>query len=366
MAEWVILHLDLDAFFCAVEEQLNPDLKGKPFAVGGKPTERGVVASCSYPARAFGIHSAMPMSRAVQKCPDLIIVSHKMGDYRAVSRKVMTILRDVTPLVEQLSVDEAFMDMTAFGEDGEVLARQIQQRINIELKLPCSLGVASNKLVAKIANNRGKSQAETGKYPNAIEVVGVGAEADYLAPLPIRELWGVGPVTAEKMHEMDIYSIGDLAAVETTLLSRAFGKNGYDLSLRAKGIDSRPVVTERETKSISNEITFEQDVNDRAILNKTLRRMCESISQQLRKSELIGRTVKIKLRWSDFTTITRQTTVTNPRDTEQWLYKKAWTLLDEAWDGRRTIRLIGVGVANFSEDNAVRQLSLWDMDEDSA
>ena len=354
----VILHLDLDAFFCAVEEQLNPDLRGKAFAVGGKPSERGVVASCSYPARAYGIHSAMPMSRAVQKCPHLFIVDRHMGDYKNASRRVMTLLRELTPLVEQLSIDEAFLDVTELAEDGVTLAQQLQHRINTELRLPCSLGVASNKLVAKIANNQGKSQAEKGQYPNAIEIVPFGNEAEYLAPLAIRELWGVGPVTADKMHEMGIYTIGQLAETESTLLIEEFGKIGYDLWLRARGIDSRPVLTERPTKSISNEITFERDVNDRTIVTNTLKEMCESVGQQLRKSKLLGRTVKIKLRWSDFTTITRQTTVDNPCNTEEWIFEHALELLDEAWDGKSTMRLIGVGVANF--DNTVRQLSLWE------
>ena len=359
-----ILHLDLDAFFCAVEEQLNPNLRGKAFAVGGKPSERGVVASCSYPARAYGVHSAMPMSHAVQKCPHLIIVSHNMGEYKSASRKVMALLREMTLLVEQLSVDEAFLDVTEMAETGESLARQLQHRINTELKLPCSLGVASNKLVAKIANNQGKSHAEKGKYPNAIEVVPTGEESAYLATLPIRELWGVGPVTAEKMHEMRIFNIGELAIADSTLLIEEFGKNGYDLWLRAQGIDSRPVLTERPTKSISNETTFERDVNDRLIITKTLREMCDSVGQQLRRSNLLGRTIKIKLRWSDFTTITRQKTVANPHDTNQWIYAHALVLLDEAWDGRSPMRLIGVGVANF--DNIIRQLTLWDMDEQSS
>ncbi len=356
----VILHLDLDAFFCAVEEQLNPKLRGKAFAVGGKPSERGVVASCSYPARAYGVHSAMPMSRAVQKCPHLIIVSRKMGDYKGISRKVMALLRDVTPLVEQLSIDEAFLDVTELAEDGLTLAQQLQHRINTELKLPCSLGVASNKLVAKIANNQGKSHAEKGKYPNAIEVVPEGQEAEYLAPLAVRELWGVGPVTAEKMHEMEIFTVGEIALADANILIEAFGKIGYDLWLRARGIDSRPVVTERPTKSVSNEITFERDVNDRQVITKTLHEMCRSVSRQLRKSNLLGRTIKIKLRWSDFTTVTRQTTVDTPRNTDQWLYDYALELLDETWDGQQTMRLIGVGVANF--DNTVRQLTLWDID----
>lgn len=353
----IVIHLDLDAFFCAVEELQNPQLRGKAFAVGGLPDKRGVVASCSYPARKFGVHSAMPMSRAVQICPDLIVMPRRHAEYSRVSGQVMAILEETTPYVEQISIDEAFLDMSGFPTDPETLARRLQTRINHELHLPCSLGVASNKLVAKIANNQGKSRMESGHYPNAIEVVPQGEEAVYLAPLPIRELWGVGPRTAERLNELGIFTIGDIAKQDEHFLMDRFGKLGYDLHLRSRGIDGRPIVTERATKSISNEITFDNDIRDHESLKRTLRSLADSVGSRLRKAELAGKTVQLKLRWSDFTTITRQTTDHHASDDDDWIYEKASMLLDSVWDGVRPVRLIGVGVSGFEE--MVRQLSLW-------
>lgn len=298
-----ILHLDLDAFFCAVEEQRDPSLQGQAFAVGGRPDQRGVVASCSYPARQLGVRSAMPMSQAVRLCPQLQIVPHHFKDYRRVSSAVMAHLHTLTPLVEQLSIDEAFLDIS--GLDGEATARRLQHQINTELGLPCSLGVASNKLVAKIANNIGKGRAKTGSPPNAIEVVPHGQEATYLAPFPIRELWGVGPKTAERLHRLGVQTIGDLAQRPEKELTRLFGKLGTDLAQRARGIDERPVITEHETKSISKETTFVHDVHDTKILLQTLRKLSDSVGLALRNEGLSGTTVKIKLRWADFTTLTR-------------------------------------------------------------
>src|SRR5690606_3858928 len=236
-----ILHLDLDAFFCAVEELHTPELRGQPFAVGGRPEERGVVASCSYAARKFGVRSAMPMSTAVQRCPDLKIVPRRMGAYSAMSRRVMAIVHELTPLVEQLSIDEAFLDVTGLHQGGEMIARQLQARINNELELPCSLGVATNKLVAKIANNIGKDQAAGDGPPNAITVVQPAEEAAFLAPLPIRELWGVGPRTAERLNAMGVYTIGDLTQHSEQTLVQRFGKAGRDMARHARGIDDRPV-----------------------------------------------------------------------------------------------------------------------------
>jgi DNA polymerase-4 len=206
-----ILHLDLDAFFCAVEEQRNPDLAGKPFAVGGRPEERGVVASCSYPARLYGVHSAMPMARARRLCPGLMIISSRHSVYSQVSRQVMERLHRLSPLVEQVSIDEAFLDVSDLLDTGEEIARRLQQEIKAELSLPCSIGIASNKLVAKIANDVGKAANRSGKPPNAITNIPVGQEAEFLAPLPVERLWGVGPKTAERLFRIGIRLIGDLA-----------------------------------------------------------------------------------------------------------------------------------------------------------
>ncbi|MBN2502715.1 MAG: DNA polymerase IV [Anaerolineales bacterium] len=353
-----ILHLDLDAFFCAVEEQLNPDLRGKPFAVGGKPEQRGVVASCSYPARKFGVRSAMPMYKALRLCPGLLIVSHHSSEYRRLSRKVMDILREVTPLVEQISIDEAFLDVTALDKSALQIAQQLQTRICSELELPCSLGVATNKLVAKVASEVGKAEAVEGQYPNAIQIVPPGDEAAFLAKLPAEALWGVGPKTAARLEEMGIHYIGDIARQDADEMERRFGQTGRDLVLRARGIDNREVIPIREAKSISQEITFAKDVSDARKIKDTLRQQSESISRHLKKSNLTGSTIKLKLRWHDFETITRQATLPQPTANSAEILAVAEVLLAQNWDARTPVRLIGVGVSNLQ--TPTRQLSLWD------
>ena len=227
-----ILHIDLDAFYCAVEETRNPDLRGKAFAVGGRPDERGVVASCSYAARRMGVRSAMPMSRALRLCPGLIIVSSRHSLYSEISRQVMQRLHYLTHLVEQISIDEAFLDISGIREAPEITARGLQSRIRDELQLPCSIGIASNKLVAKIATEVGKSLAlreikEKGeiKPPNAVTVVPPGEESAFLAPLPADMLWGVGPKTSARLTELGIYTIGDIAKWPESELIRMFGEN---------------------------------------------------------------------------------------------------------------------------------------------
>ena len=352
-----IIHLDLDAFYCAVEEQRDPTLRGKPFAVGGRPEERGVVASCSYPARQLGVHSAMPMSQAMKLCPHLLIVPARHRTYGKVSQQVMARLHALTPLVEQLSIDEAFLDVTSRAEPATLIARQLQSTIRQELRLPCSLGVATNKLVAKIANNVGKAAARSGAPPNAITVVPPGQEAAFLAPLPCEELWGVGPKTATRLHELGMVTIGDIARWPEAELVGRFGKNGHDLSVHAKGIDHRPVETQRETKSISQETTFTRDVRDGDQLRRILGEQAVSVSQELKRKHLIAATVKLKLRWSDFTTLTRQITLVQPTDDSEQLRLAALRLFEQAWQGQ-LVRLIGVGVSGLSED--ARQLSLWD------
>jgi DNA polymerase-4 len=357
-----ILHLDLDAFFCAVEEQRDSALRGVMFAVGGQPDQRGVVASCSYAARRLGIHSAMPMSRAVRLCPQLVIIPQHFELYHAASHKVMAVLNDLTPLVEQISIDEAFLDVSGLPDKAETFARRLQATIRDDLGLPCSLGVATNKLVAKIANNIGKSKAKGNGPPNAISVVPPGEEAAFLAPLAAGELWGVGPKTAERLAALGMRTIGDIARRPEADLSRRFGKSGADLARRARGIDDGPVETERETKSVSQETTFTRDVSDEEVLKRTLREQAEGVGRQLRKSELAGTTVHIKLRWSDFTTITRQVTRTQPTDLDLDIYETAAGLFDKNWPPGKAVRLIGVGVSGF--ETAARQLSLWDAAED--
>ncbi len=353
-----ILHLDLDAFFCAVEELRDPSLRGRPFAVGGKPEERGVVASCSYAARRFGVRSAMPMSRALKACPGLLVIPGRHRNYHEASERVMARVRGLTPLVEQISIDEAFLDVSDLPQPPEALARQVQADIRQAINLPCSLGAATNKLVAKIATDVGKASSQTDTYPNAITVVPPGAEAAFLAPLPAQALWGVGPKTAERLAALGLRTIGDIARWPQNDLARRFGKMGAELWVRAKGIDDRPVVSSYETKSISQEVTFARDENDAALLRQTLRDLSDGVGHRLRHSELGAVTVKLKLRWPDFTTLSRQITVTAPIDQDDDLFAVAMQLFGQVWRPGRRVRLLGVGVSGLGPRRA--QLALLD------
>ena len=355
-----ILHLDLDAFFCAVEELHNPSLHGKPFAVGGSPEERGVVASCSYPARRFGVRSAMPMSQALRLCPGLIVISHRHGVYGEMSNQVMERLGILSPLVEQISIDEAFVDITDLRDPPGDTARHIQAQVNTELGLPCSIGIASNKLVAKIATEVGKKSAQKGEPPNAITIVPDGQEAAFLAPLPVNLLWGVGPKTGAKLAENGIHTIGDLVQRPVEDLARWFGINGREMAEHARGRDDRPVVTEHEVKSISQETTFARDVRDDKVIADTLRELSAQVGRRLRQSDLAGTTVKIKLRWPDFTTLTRQVTLSQPTDQDEEIHGTALRLLNKIRPKGKAVRLIGVGVSGLG--SPVRQLELWGMD----
>jgi DNA polymerase-4 len=354
-----IMHLDLDAFFCSVEELQDPSLKGKPFAVGGRPESRGVVSSCSYAARQFGIRSAMPMGKALRLCPDLIVISSRHARYGEYSDRVMERINQLTPLVEQVSIDEAFLDVSDMPEDGLFLARRLQSRIRQELGLPCSIGVATNKLVAKVASDVGKAGHRGIEPPNAITVVPPGEEARFLAPLPAQALWGIGPKSAARLSEMGIHTVGDLAKMAEAALLEHFGKTGPELHRRALGIDNSPVASSGVIKSISNEHTYDKDTREEAVILKSLRHLSESVGGRLRKASMAGTVVQIKLRWADFTTLTRQITLPAPTDQDGVIYKTATELFQKAWrEERYAVRLVGVGVAGLVA--AQRQLSLWD------
>ena len=390
-----ILHLDLDAFFCAVEETRDASLRGKPFAVGGQPNERGVVSSCSYAARALGVRSAMPMSRALRICPSLIVVSPRHRLYSDFSKQVMERLGRLTPLLEQISIDEAFLDLSDLRDPPERLARGLQVGIRDELGLPSSIGIASNKLVAKIATEVGKKAAvhrperrdvlfvpqskdgapdldtastntrptrpstlENIGPPFALTIVPAGEEAAFLAPLPADMLWGVGPKTGARLAELGIHTIGDIARWPETELTSLFGEHGRDLSRHARGIDERPIVTEYEVKSISQETTFTRDVRDDKALAFTLRDLSEQVGRRLRQSDLAGSTVKLKIRWPDFTTLTRQTTLKQPTDQGEEIASTAAALLRSVRRSGQAVRLIGVGVSHLGPP--IRQLLLWE------
>lgn len=353
-----IIHVDLDAFFCAVEELHNPSLKGKAFAVGGRPEERGVVASCSYPARQYGVHSAMPMSQALRICPKLLILPGRHTLYAQVSDDVMACIEQRSPLVEQISIDEAFIDVSDLPEPGDIVARDMQSEINRRLQLPCSMGIASNKLVAKIANDIGKSAGPRGAPPNAITVVPEGQEADFLKPLPVGALWGIGRKTTERLEPLGIKTIGDLAQLPEKELVRLFGKNGLEMARHARGIDERPVVTSHEVKSISQETTFPRDIKDLEKLRRTLYQLAEGVGYQLRKSNQAGGIIKIKIRWPDFSTITRQSTLSQPTDQDAEIFQVALGLFMKEWKPGKPVRLLGVGVGKLG--NPARQIGLWD------
>ncbi len=287
-----ILHVDLDAFFAAVEQRDRPELRGKPVIVGGGgPNQRGVVSAASYEARAFGVHSAMPLQTAGRLCPQGVFLPVDGTKYQAVSRDVMAILRRYTPLVEPISIDEAFLDVTGsqalFG-DGETIGRRIRADVSAEIGLTVSVGVARTKLVAKIASDLRK--------PDALVVVPPGEEATFLAPLAITRLWGVGAKLAASLREYGVGTIGDLAALPDDLLTRRFGKHGASIGQRARGIDSDPVGGRDAAKSVSHEHTFDVDTSDREVIERTILGMAEGVAGRLRDSGVKAATVTVKIR----------------------------------------------------------------------
>jgi DNA polymerase-4 len=313
----------------------------------------------------------MPMSQALRLSAGLIIVPGHHRVYGEVSREVMIRLHDLTARVEQISIDEAFLDISDIQDEPRRLARGLQGRIRDELNLPCSIGIASNKLVAKIATEVGKALAlkrikarGLAEPPNALTVVPAGEEAAFLSPLPADMLWGVGPKTSKRLAELGIHTIGDIARWHEHEMIRLFGENGRELSRHAKGIDNRPVVTERETKSISQEVTFSRDVRDDKTLEKTIREQSAEVARQLRKNELAGSTIKLKIRWPDFTTLTRQTTLNHRTDQEEEISEAALKLMKSVRTVNQYVRLIGVGVSGLGAP--IRQLGLWDVDNEKS
>jgi DNA polymerase-4 len=337
-----ILHVDLDAFFAAVEQRDHPEWRGKPLAVGmGGANDRGVVSAASYEARKFGVHSAMPIRTAKRLCPDCIFVPVRGAAYQAASREVMAILRRFTPLVQPISIDEAFMDVTGsrqlFG-DGEAIARLIKGAIRDELSLTASVGVAATKLVAKIASDLRK--------PDGLVVVEPGAEVGFLAPLPISRLWGVGPSTATALRDFGVATIGDLQALDRSGLVRRFGKHGASLVDRAHGLDADAVDDPDAAKSVSHEMTFDEDTSDPEVLERTLLAMSEGVSGRLRHAGIKAGTVTVKIRDSGFNTVTRQRGLAEPSDMTEPIWRAALELARPEMRGKR-IRLLGVAASGF-------------------
>lgn len=338
----VIIHLDMDAFFAAIEQLDFPELRGKAVIVGGSPDARGVVSTCSYEARRFGVHSAMPLGEAYRRCPHGIFVPGRMTRYSEVSRQVFAVMSDFSPLMERVSVDEAFLDVTAsqplFG-DGETIARRIQQRVWDELGLGASLGVAPNKFVAKVASDLRK--------PRGLVVVNPGEAAGFLAPLPVEKIWGVGERTAASLHKLGIRTIRQLQQTSPQLLQQVLGVYGQRLWELARGIDERPVEETDEVKSVGNEHTFDHDISDPEVLKSTLLHLASKVGRRLRRKGFKGRTITLKLRYLDFTTFTRQAACRDFTDFDQDIYRVATALFDRLFDGR-PVRLLGISVSQLA------------------
>ncbi len=335
-----IIHVDMDAFYASVEQRDRPELRGRPVIVGADPRGRGVVAASSYEARRFGVHSAMPIGRAARLCPDGVFLPVDMEKYAGVSRQIMAVLAGFTPLLEPLSIDEAFLDVTqtrALFGDGEEQARRIKSRIRTAVGLAASVGVASNKFIAKVASDLEK--------PDGLVVVAPGGEADFLAPLPVSRLWGAGRVTTADLESMGIRTIGQLAAIPPSHLQSRFGRGGAVLSALAHGVDERAVEPFAPPKSMGAEETFERDHRDGERLRATLRAQAERVARELRAQGYAGRTVTLKLRFADFSTITRSHTG-DPTQDGLTVYREASALLDRVVL-RQPVRLIGLSVAGL-------------------
>ncbi len=334
-----ILHVDMDAFYASVELRRRPELRGRPVLVGGTGT-RGVVLSATYEARAYGVGSAMPMSRARRMCPQAVVVPPDFASYSAVSAGIMEIFRSITPLVEPIALDEAFLDVYGarrrLGRPAEI-GEWIRARVSDEQGIPCSVGVASTKFVAKLASTRAK--------PDGLLVVPVDAVVEFLHPLPVAALWGVGERTEEVLVRLGLRTVGDLAHVPVSTLQRALGAAaGRHLSALAWGRDERRVVASEPDRSIGAEETFDRDVDDPARIRRELLRLAERTASRLRESGQVGRTVSVKIRFADFTTITRSRTLADPTDVSHDIYGAACDLVDRLGLQRARLRLVGVRV----------------------
>jgi DNA polymerase-4 len=342
-----IVHLDMDAFYASVEQRDAPALRGRPVAVGGRPESRGVVAAASYEARAFGVRSAMPMTRALRLCPELRIVHPDFERYRRVSNQVMAILRSCTPLVEPLSLDEAYLDVTenAWGEPyGSRVARRLKEQIRSETGLSASAGVAPNKFLAKIASGYRKPDGLTVISPDRVEA--------FLQELPVDALWGVGPVTANKLRQIGAVRLVDIRSTDPQLLRDTVGSLADWLRQLAQGDDPRPVVPDRAAKSSSSENTYAEDLVDEAAIRAELDRMARENADWLARKQLAARTVTIKVRYADFRTVTRSHTLSQPSADADLIASWAIELAARTDAGRRPVRLLGVRVQGLVEQGS--------------
>ncbi len=354
-----ILHVDMDAFFVEVERRRSPDLKGQAVVVGGGGP-RGVVAAASYEARRFGVHSAMPMAHARRRCPDLVIVPPDHAHYRSVSERVFEVFRSFTPLVEGLSVDEAFLDVSGLRRHFEsplAVAGAVRAEIRARLDLPASVGLASNKFLAKLASDAAK--------PDGIRHIPVDRQLEFLHALPVRALWGVGEATQAALEQLGVETVGDVAVIPPAILGRRLGPvQGRHLTELAAGVDGRPVTPDVDTKSVSVEETYPVDLVGEAVIHTELLAHCDALAYRLRRAGLAARTISIKIRYDDFTTVTRSETREAPTDTTRQIHAAARRLIERVNLGR-PIRLIGGGASSLEPGDAPRQTTVesppeWD------
>ncbi len=343
-----ILHVDMDAFFASIEQRDNPQLQGKPVVVGGSSESRGVVAAASYEARTYGIKSAMPMATAVRLCSNLILVRPDHNKYRRVSQQLVSILADYSPLVEPVSLDEAYLDVTGcthlFGSPGE-MASGIQKRIAAELGLTASVGAGPNKLVAKLASDYRK--------PQGLTIVSPGEVANFLADMPVEKVWGIGPRTQAELKRIGVTTVGKLQSISLDFLLQRFGKHGkvlYDIS---RGIDDRPVVPTHRAKSMGKEVTFPKDVRDTKVVEKTIWELAEVVCHRLRKRELACGSVTLKLKFADLRLITRTVTLPEPTGLTRVIRDSSVSLLRKNWNGYPPVRLVGISCGKLIPGNAV-------------
>lgn len=354
-----IIHLDMDAFYPAVEVLDNPELKGKPVIVGGS-RERGVVSSASYEARKFGVHSAQPMATAMRLCPKGIFLPGRMSRYKEVSKQVFEIFYRFTPLVEPLSIDEAFLDVTGserlLGKPVEI-AKKIKQVVFEETGLTVSAGVAPSKFVAKIASDIDK--------PDGLTVVPHGKVREFLDPLPVKKMWGVGKKTQEALARLNIRTFRDLRQMPVKVLEQRFGKHGIKMHQLAKGIDEREVITEHEAKSVGHEQTFMEDILDLEAVKKEILSLANKVGRRMRRESVTGKTVTLKVKYNDFKQITRAETLQKSTDDGFEIYSTASRLLQKTQVGKRPVRLLGISLSQLSFLGEGEQLSIFGRDESS-
>jgi DNA polymerase-4 len=352
-----IIHLDMDAFYAAVEILDGPELRGKPVIVGGSK-ERGVVSSASYEARKFGVHSAQPIATALRLCPQGVFLPVRMWRYQEVSQQIFKIFQRFSPLVEPLSLDEAFVDVSGstrlFGTPEEI-ARKIKEQVIEETGLTVSAGVAPSKFVAKIASDLQK--------PDGLIIVPEGKVQEFLEPLPIEKLWGVGKATRKILAHLGVKTIGDLGLISSRLLVRKLGKQGLHLYLLAKGIDEREVEPEREIKSIGHEDTYPVDISHPGEARKQLLSLANRVAKRLRGYGLVGKTVTLKVKYYDFVQITRSITLGEPTDDSREIFQTCCSLLGKTEVGRRPVRLFGISLSQLSDSDETRQLALFAVEE---